>query len=568
MKTNNEFPLTEQNNGYTVVNSLRVIITLLIGGISYYFKLNEFIFLSVVLLVIASIWLLLTELKIIDDVKNLNWGYFATSIDLICCGLFIYYSGNMNSLFLLFYVYVIAVCALNLKTKQGLFAVIFANSNFIIVSLLINFKIIPNVNFMGELRISSLAELISGHLTFAILTIGLYLIIRKLGIENLRLLKVSEEARIRADRSSQVKKDFLANMSHEIRTPLNGVIGMTELLSQTETSDDQKEFINQIESSGKLLLTVINDILDFSKIDSGKLEILESNFDLRKTIEDTKKSFEKILNSKQIIFTNNISDEIPNSIISDEIRLKQILFNLIGNASKFTKENGRITLDIYKVHNDSNTYLEFSVTDTGIGIEESKQKLLFNPFQQADSTVTRNFGGSGLGLVISKRLSELLGGGISFQSQIGVGSTFSFWIEFKEGKQIESTKVESKLLGTNLLGLNILIVDDVDVNRRILREYSRKLGLIPHEAENGIVAIQKLKEKNFPIVLMDMQMPEMDGVTATKKIREFNRTSKIIAITANAFEEDKQECLNAGMDDFISKPIKLQNLKMIIEKIL
>ncbi len=381
-----------------------------------------------------------------------------------------------------------------------------------------------------------------------------------------KLTKIAEE-------SNRIKSDFLANMSHDIRTPMNGVIGISHLLLDTPLSKEQKNYTENILNSSKSLLSLINDILDFSKIEANKLEIENISFNLKELLSE----FEAITNfeaeRKGIHFSWNLESNVPVNIKSDPNRIRQILTNLIGNALKFTNK-GAVTLDcsLVKQIND-NVEIMFSITDSGIGIAEEKIEKLFKSFTQVDSSTTRKYGGSGLGLTISKRLTELLGGEISASSKLGKGSVFNFTIlaEIKNEHKINNSTNGIEPVKSDNLSKNcsILIVEDNVVNQVVATGLFKKFGYEVKVANNGLEAVEKVKEGTFDLVFMDCQMPEMDGFESTKKIRELENESNnipIIAMTANAMGGDKEKCLSSGMDDYLSKPIDPVHLKEKLEK--
>ena len=432
---------------------------------------------------------------------------------------------------------------------------------------------IPYLAFSSALAVSgfTVVTVVSEDLqAFPLMTGGLLVGLIVLPLYVASLLRKLHETLELAESANRAKSTFLATMSHEIRTPLNGLVGITELLRKTELDKKQKHYLNLISKSSEWLMRVITDGLDFSKIESGEFLLMQERFDLPRSLQNLSSIYQSANDNEKVTFIPKISENLPRFVVGDQLRLTQVLGNLLANAFKFTK-NGYVAMQIEVIsRQEGGTHIHFCVEDTGVGISVDEQQYIFEPFKQASERNLPKNGGTGLGLAIADRLVNLMGGELHVQSDVDMGSNFFFKLFFSDAQSDSADSILGELKDDALLWSRspyILLVEDHEINREVICNQLTDLGCHVSHAGNGQEAIAQFKTGSFDLILMDCQMPVMNGYEATLEIRSWEEQKNkikripIIALTAHVTVEDRRNCLNCGMDDYLGKPFKSEMLK-------
>jgi signal transduction histidine kinase/CheY-like chemotaxis protein len=380
------------------------------------------------------------------------------------------------------------------------------------------------------------------------------------------VMRQNSQARLEAEAAARLKSDFLATMSHEMRTPLNGIIGMTSVLLSRQLGELERDYIDTIRQAGEALRGIVDDVLDLSKIEAGKLRLERVDFELARSVTDALHIVQTVANQKPLTLVVKHDPRLPKWVRGDVTRIRQILLNLLSNAIKFTDQGTIEVRTRVQFIDKEECELLFSVKDEGIGITDEQQHKLFQPFNQADDSTARKYGGTGLGLAICKRLAELMGGQIGVSSRYGEGSLFWFTVRVQIADEPAPVLDHTPAFAARQIEpktARLLLVEDNKINQKVALLMLKNLGYSADIAHNGVQALSALDTKHYDLILMDCMMPEMDGLEATKRLREFgghSATVPVIAMTASAFDEDRVACLTAGMNDFLSKPVNEADL--------
>ncbi len=564
--------LFRKPNPYTITNLSRIILISIISIVTYFFSDSRVGVASICFLIFAIAWFYIYEYKRINLLRFPNIEFIPPAIDISMISYMIYLTGTVNSFLVAGYFYAITLCSLNTKISQGRFAFAFSTFMYTSITLAVYFDFLPAINLLSSNSNFSFTQMLLAFFLIIVSNYAVYRTVHDLAMKNNSLLQSLTVEKEKAERANKHKNEILANMSHEIRTPMNAVIGITNHLVEENNNPEFAENLKILKFSGDQLLVLINDILDLSKIEEGKLAFEKIDFEIRFLIANIIHSLSFRAKEKRIEIIFDFDEKIPSILIGDPIRIGQIFTNLINNAIKFTHSGFvKIKVKLFEI-NKNLVSIDFAIEDSGIGIPEDKLSSIFDKFTQANSETTRKYGGTGLGLTIVTRLLGLMNSAIQVKSKLGEGSEFTFRLELAiaEAKSIMLKSMAIDTNKKNLKGMSVLIVEDNEVNVKVLQRFLSKWNVSIDTAGNGKFALEKIHKQDYDLILMDLQMPEMDGYEASKAIRKLHENKyhelPIVALTADVMLDVREKIIQAGMDEFLTKPFQPEELYALLSK--
>lgn len=555
---------------YRSVNLIRIAAAAFIVYMAGRWGAPPLLYVTTIFLGFAVAWWILNETDRVNPDRQTRLVFLPTGLDILVMTFFAYFTGAYRSPAIVGYLYTIAVCAMNVRSRQGLFASVFSAASYAAVGAAAVLQSPPPPNLLGDVAPYNWTGFAVANGLFVLVAAGLQTIIRRLSLEKIELIEAARREQEEAQRSNQLMRLFLANMSHEVRTPLNAVNGMAELLADSPLDAEQMEYARSIRANGQQLLRLINDILDLSRIEAGALPLHLETFSLRAALTETLAMFRLDIERLQHDVRIDYSEDAPDWIEADPLRLRQGFANLLGNALKFTPPGGEIRAIVTSAADLRENYaaLRIEVRDNGPGFPPAKLPELFEPFRQLDPATTRRTSGAGLGLAITRRLLHLMGGDLSGENLAEGGASFVMRLPVRvvaNPPSIFNPEAEQDRHAEYLRRAQplILIVDDNAANRDLAARFLDGVDARFDTASDGLEALERLRDQAYDLILLDVQMPVLNGLDTARAIREMEslaRQPRIIGLTANAYPEDRRQCLDAGMDDYLAKPVGRREL--------